>query len=215
MNSYAKHTRNTPADPVDQQHGADNQSDADGGGVENAQGSTGCPRRPSVRAALVSHPARNRRPAPQFQPPAAGGARSPQSSASSSSLRIRASAERSTPTCSAWHPSSIHSPRSSSRPDAGRRSSSARTRRQLVAEFTYGDTPRFPEARAIAALASDLFLKGEVDQVKVIATRFVNTLTLQPLCLDFLPIGELIEGNKGPGSGVRRETGCRHNRNPV
>jgi F-type H+-transporting ATPase subunit gamma len=84
---------------------------------------------------------------------------------------------------------------------AGRRASQfvARTRRQLAAEFAYGDTPRFPEARAIASLALEMFLKGEVDQVKVVATRFVNTLTLQPLCLDFLPIGELMKGIKVPG----------------
>jgi F-type H+-transporting ATPase subunit gamma len=84
---------------------------------------------------------------------------------------------------------------------AGRRAAQfvARTRRQLAAEFTYGDTPRFPEARAIAALASDLFVKGEVDQVKVVATRFVNTLTQQPLCLDFLPVGEILKGIKVPG----------------
>jgi F-type H+-transporting ATPase subunit gamma len=84
---------------------------------------------------------------------------------------------------------------------AGRRAAQfvARSRRQLAAEFAYGDTPRFPEARAIASLASEMFLKGEVDQVKVIATRFVNTLTLQPLCLDFLPIGELMKGIKVPG----------------
>ncbi len=61
---------------------------------------------------------------------------------------------------------------------AGRKASQfvARTRRQLVAEFPYGDTPRFAESRAIAALARDLFLKGDVDEVEVIATRFVNTL---------------------------------------
>ena len=84
---------------------------------------------------------------------------------------------------------------------AGRRAAQfvARTRRQLVAEFTYGDTPRFPEARAIASLAADLFLKGDVDQVKVIATRFVNTLTQQPLCLDFLPVGDILKGIKVPG----------------
>ena len=84
---------------------------------------------------------------------------------------------------------------------AGRRAAQfcARTRRQMVAEFKYGDTPRFPEARAIAALASEMFLKGEVDQVKVIATRFVNTLTQTPLCLDFLPIGEILKGIKVPG----------------
>src|SRR6185503_4760105 len=63
----------------------------------------------------------------------------------------------------------------------------ARTRRQLHAEFQYGDTPRFPEARAIAAMARDLFLKGEVDEVVIAATRFVNTLTQQPLVIPLLP----------------------------
>ena len=33
------------------------------------------------------------------------------------------------------------------------------------------------EARAIAAFARELFLNGEVDEVQVVATRFVNTLT--------------------------------------
>ena len=51
----------------------------------------------------------------------------------------------------------------------------ARTRRQLAAEFAFTDTPRYGEARPIATLARDLFLKGEVDQVQVVATRFINT----------------------------------------
>src|SRR5688572_31264869 len=42
-----------------------------------------------------------------------------------------------------------------------------RTRRQLVAEFTYQDAPRIVESRAIAAFARDLFLKGEVDDVRI------------------------------------------------
>ena len=67
----------------------------------------------------------------------------------------------------------------------------ARSRRQLVAEFAYGDTPSFSEASAIASLACDLYLKGEVDQVLVIATRFVNTMTQHPLCLEYLPVGEI------------------------
>src|SRR5947209_7519162 len=41
----------------------------------------------------------------------------------------------------------------------------ARTRRQLIAEFTVPDSPRFPDARQIATFARDLFLKGDVDQV--------------------------------------------------
>jgi F-type H+-transporting ATPase subunit gamma len=67
----------------------------------------------------------------------------------------------------------------------------ARTRRKLVAEFGYGDTPRFPEARAIAAVARDLFLNGEVDEVRIITTRFVNTLIQQPADLPLFPIGKL------------------------
>jgi F-type H+-transporting ATPase subunit gamma len=43
----------------------------------------------------------------------------------------------------------------------------------------------------MAGFARDLFLKKEVDQVKVVATRFVNTLTQVPVCLEFLPVGEI------------------------
>ncbi len=76
---------------------------------------------------------------------------------------------------------------------AGRKAAQfiARSRRKLVAEFAYADTPRYPEARAIASCACDLFLKKEVDQVLVVATRFVNTLTQTPLCVQYLPVGEI------------------------
>jgi F-type H+-transporting ATPase subunit gamma len=78
---------------------------------------------------------------------------------------------------------------------AGRKAAQfvARTRRQLVAEFAYGDSPTYPEARAIAAYASDLFLKGEVDEVRIIATRFVNTLTQEPISLEYLPVGAITD----------------------
>lgn len=76
---------------------------------------------------------------------------------------------------------------------AGRRAAQfiARTGRNLAADFPYADVPRYLEARAISAFARDLFLKREVDEVRVIATRFVNTLTLTPICLEYLPIGEI------------------------
>jgi len=83
---------------------------------------------------------------------------------------------------------------------AGRKAAQfvARTGRQLVADFPYGDTPHIAESRAIAALARDLFLKGEVDAVNVVATRFVNTLTQQAVDLEFLPIGD-VKGVEIPG----------------
>jgi F-type H+-transporting ATPase subunit gamma len=76
---------------------------------------------------------------------------------------------------------------------AGRKAAQfvARTGRQLAAEFPYADSPKYPEARAIASCAGNLFLNGAVDEVKIIATRFVNTLTQHPLCLEFLPVGEI------------------------
>jgi F-type H+-transporting ATPase subunit gamma len=80
----------------------------------------------------------------------------------------------------------------------------ARTRRQLVAEFAFTDTPRYGEARPIATLARDLFLKGEVDQVQVVATRFINTMTQRPVVVEFLPIGE-IKGLKIPGAESEAE----------
>jgi F-type H+-transporting ATPase subunit gamma len=66
-----------------------------------------------------------------------------------------------------------------------------RTGRQHAADFAYADSPRFPEAKAIAAFARDLFLKREVDQVQIVATRFVNTLTQHAGSIEFLPIGEI------------------------
>jgi F-type H+-transporting ATPase subunit gamma len=83
---------------------------------------------------------------------------------------------------------------------AGRRAAQfvVRTRRQLAAEFAYGDTPTFPEARAIATLARDLFVTHEVDEVQIVATRFVNTLTQASVAIEFLPVGE-IKSLKIPG----------------
>jgi F-type H+-transporting ATPase subunit gamma len=83
---------------------------------------------------------------------------------------------------------------------AGRKASQfiAQTRRRLLAEFAYGDTPQFVESRAIAAMARDLFLKGEVDAVDVIASRFINTLTQHAIALPVLPIGD-IRGLEIPG----------------
>jgi F-type H+-transporting ATPase subunit gamma len=80
----------------------------------------------------------------------------------------------------------------------------ARTRRQLTAEFGFTDSPRFAEARPIAAFARDLFLKREVDQVLRAATRFINTMSQQPSVVEFLPIGE-IRGLKIPGAESETE----------
>ena len=76
---------------------------------------------------------------------------------------------------------------------AGRKAAQfvARSGRHLAAEFAYADAPRFTEGRAIAAFARDLFLKREVDQVQVVATQFVNTMTQRAASIEFLPVGAI------------------------
>jgi F-type H+-transporting ATPase subunit gamma len=84
---------------------------------------------------------------------------------------------------------------------AGRKAAQfvARSGRRLAAEFAYGDSPAFSEARAMAAFARELFLAGDVDRVDVVTTRFVNTLTLEAVCIEYLPVGE-IRGLRLPGA---------------
>ena len=64
----------------------------------------------------------------------------------------------------------------------------ARTKRKLVAEFTYHDIPTYSESQAISKFARDLFLKGEVDAVDVLYTRFINTLSQRPDLRPLLPM---------------------------
>ncbi len=76
---------------------------------------------------------------------------------------------------------------------AGRKASQfvARTKRELAAEFTYKDNPAFAEARAISKFAQELFASGKVDQVDVLYTNFINTMTQKPEVRQLLPIGEI------------------------
>ena len=64
----------------------------------------------------------------------------------------------------------------------------ARTRRNLAADFALKDAVRFADIRPIAKLASDKFISGEVDQVRVLYPKFVNTLTQQSVMQDLLPV---------------------------
>jgi F-type H+-transporting ATPase subunit gamma len=85
---------------------------------------------------------------------------------------------------------------------AGRKASQfiARTKRPLLAEFTYKDIPLFAEARAISKFARDLYIKGEVDQVDILFTKFVSTLVQKPEIRQMLPIGEIKPVKAGIGA---------------
>jgi F-type H+-transporting ATPase subunit gamma len=86
----------------------------------------------------------------------------------------------------------------------------ARTRRKLVAEFTYHDTPTYAECQAISRFAQEMFLKGEADAVDVHYTRFINTLSQRPDKRVLLPMGSVnslrteVGGKEAPESAEHR-----------
>jgi F-type H+-transporting ATPase subunit gamma len=95
---------------------------------------------------------------------------------------------------------------------AGRKAAQfvARTQRKLAAEFTYKDNPLFGEARAISRFAQEMFTSGQVDQVDVLFTNFISTLTQRPEVRTLLPIGELraVEaGLEGENKALALSTG--------
>ena len=63
-----------------------------------------------------------------------------------------------------------------------------RTKRILTADFALKDSVHFVDIRPIAKFASDKFISGEVDQVRVLYPKFVNTLTQQPVMRNLLPV---------------------------
>lgn len=64
-----------------------------------------------------------------------------------------------------------------------------RTQQNLIAEFiNYGDRPAMNDASAIAQVAVDAFLKGEVDVVYLVYAKFINTVTQQPTAVQLLPV---------------------------
>lgn len=64
-----------------------------------------------------------------------------------------------------------------------------RSQLPLIAEFTnYGDRPSLADARAIAQVATDAFLKGEVDAVYIVYAKYVNTVTQKPMTVQLLPV---------------------------
>jgi F-type H+-transporting ATPase subunit gamma len=64
----------------------------------------------------------------------------------------------------------------------------ARTRRNLLADFEVSEIPRIREVRPIANFCSDKFLSGEVDRVRVVYSKFMNTLIQQPTLVNLIPV---------------------------
>ena len=63
-----------------------------------------------------------------------------------------------------------------------------RTKRNLIADFEQKDNPKFADARAIGKTLTEMFLKGEIDQIDVLFTRYITTLRQEPTLRQLLPI---------------------------
>ena len=64
-----------------------------------------------------------------------------------------------------------------------------RNQLHLIAEFTnYGDRPSLLDASAIAQVAVEAFLNGEVDVVYLVYAKFINTVNQQPTAIQLLPV---------------------------
>jgi len=64
-----------------------------------------------------------------------------------------------------------------------------RNQLHMIAEFTnYGDRPSVLDATAIAQVAMDAFLKGEVDVVYLVYAKFVSTVNQLPIAVQLLPV---------------------------
>jgi F-type H+-transporting ATPase subunit gamma len=69
----------------------------------------------------------------------------------------------------------------------------ARTKRDLVADFTVSDKLGFNEVKPVIDLMVKAYLDGEIDTIEVIYPRFRNTLVQEPTLRPVLPLKTLTE----------------------
>ncbi|MGF1531745.1 MAG: ATP synthase F1 subunit gamma [Puniceicoccaceae bacterium] len=67
----------------------------------------------------------------------------------------------------------------------------ARTKRELVADFTVSDQATVREVRLLIDTVRKAYLEGEIDTVEVLFPRFINTLTQVTQTIKVLPISNL------------------------
>jgi F-type H+-transporting ATPase subunit gamma len=67
----------------------------------------------------------------------------------------------------------------------------ARLKKDLIADFPAADPAQFAQIKAVAKYATEQFLGGNVDSVKVGFTNFVTTLTQEPYLATLLPVSSI------------------------
>ena len=64
----------------------------------------------------------------------------------------------------------------------------ARTRRDVVADFTVTDRVPFAEVKPVVEFMMQMYLEGKIDTLEVIYPRYKNTLVQEPLVRPLLPL---------------------------
>ena len=67
----------------------------------------------------------------------------------------------------------------------------ARTKRDMIAEFTVTDRCAFAEVKPVVEFMTRQFLEGAIDTVEIIYPRFKNTLVQEPVVRPLLPLTNL------------------------
>lgn len=65
---------------------------------------------------------------------------------------------------------------------------------RLVAEYLgISEKPEYSNAREISQVAVDLYISGQVDEINIVYTRFISTLSYEPRTLQLLPFNPVID----------------------
>ena len=81
----------------------------------------------------------------------------------------------------------------------------ARTKRDLVANFEVSDPAVFAEVKAVSKYATEQFLAGEIDTVRVAFTNFINTISQEPYIATLLPVSPIKMTQKRAYEGVGQD----------
>ncbi|MEC5126549.1 ATP synthase F1 subunit gamma [Verrucomicrobiales bacterium BCK34] len=81
----------------------------------------------------------------------------------------------------------------------------ARTKRDLLADFSVVDPVAFAETKQVSEFLVEKFLSGDYDRVKIGFTNFINTMSQEPMLETLLPIRPIDLGRDSSFVGVGRE----------
>jgi len=69
----------------------------------------------------------------------------------------------------------------------------ARTKRDIVADFTISDRVQFNEVKPVVEMMMQMYLEGKIDTLEIIYPRYKNTLVQEPLIRPLLPLATVSE----------------------